>query len=180
MWPSPSGALLAVAALEDSAVVLKEYRLGREPLQGRAVRRFAVQEWLGAQMRWHPDEQSLLLRLVKPDQSHVLARIGMQDGGVQELVAAGEISLNRRPWAPSGKRIAYVATHGEGDKDLFTLSLRNFKKRQITFGGVLPQGDAWSPAGRQLGNGGQESERRGEQNDSKEPRIAPVDLRRVP
>ena len=157
MEPSPSGALLAVAAFEDSAVLLKEYRLGREPLQGRVVRRFAVQEWLGAQMRWHPDEQSLLLQLVKADQSHVLYRIGMQDGEVQELVAAGEISLNRRPWAPSGKRLAYVATHGEGDKDLFTLSLRNLKKRQITFGGVVQRGYDWSPDGRQLVYGGQEA-----------------------
>ena len=157
MLPSPSGALLAVAALEDSAVVLKEYHLGRKPTQGRPVRSFSVTQWLGAQMRWHPDEQSLLLQLVKQDQSHVLNRIGMQDGSMQELITEKEISLNKRPWAPSGKRIAYVATHGEADRDLFTLSLRNLKKRQITFGGAIPQGYDWSPDGRQLVYSGTES-----------------------
>ena len=156
MQHSPSGALLAVAALEDSTVVLKEYSLGLKLPQGKPVRSFTVPEWLGAQMRWHPDEQSLLLQLVKQDQSHVLNRIGMQDGGMQQLITEKEISLNKRPWAPSGKRIAYVATHGVGDRDLFTLSLRNLKKRQITFGGAITRGYDWSPVSRQLVYGGTE------------------------
>ena len=107
-------------------------------------------------MRWHPDEQSLLLKLETSGHRHVLNRIGMQDGGVQELVIEKEISLNQRPWAPSGKRIAYVATYGEDDKDLFTLSLRNLKKRQITFGSIMPQGYDWSPDDRQLIYAGRE------------------------
>jgi len=152
---SLSGNRIAAAMFEDSAVVLKEFMVEQAHMQGRVISSFALDQWIEAQMRWHPDEQSLLLKLKIADQRYALTRIDVQNGTVDELIVEKEIGLNRRPWAPSGKRIAYVATYGDQDRDLFTLSLRNLKRRQITFGGVMPEGYDWSPDNRQLVYAGQ-------------------------
>ena len=142
---SPSGELLATAVLEAMEVTLQEYNLIEMSMEPKIVSRFTAQEWVGAEMRWHPSEKSLLLRLVKPDKTHSLSLLKIEQGNLHELVAEREITLNERPWAPSGKRLAYIATDEKQLKDIFTLSLRNMKKRQVTFGGVMPRDFDWSP-----------------------------------
>ena len=100
--PSPSGKLLAAAVFEDSAVVLKEFIMDEATLHGRVISSFALKQWLQAQMRWHPDEKSLLLKLETGSQRHVLARVGLQEGSVKEHCPNGGdlVRFEKQPVLP--------------------------------------------------------------------------------
>ena len=147
---SPKGTQLVLAIFDksQSQIVLKKQLISDSDDEMQEIVRIPQSDWQGGEMKWAHDESSILLKTQDLAGNQYLRLLDSENRSIRDLIRGKDIILNENPWSNSDKRIAFVMADADSLRDLYTISIKSNKKRQITFGGAVSDGYDWSPDGR--------------------------------